>query len=316
MKSYARLLFIEPRESATPQPLIDHVTRRICAAFRQSRPSDYGYEGVHSCYCGANSSACDYHLPGGELTNSLCIHYVAHHRLEVPARQLAKIESFTFGEAEPNEAELVGPARILAWIHAYMDRSVEPDRLRIWSDWGLDVTALCQALRGGCLPSPKIFTDAREDADELFALLRSVTPEMMPLIRDAARRQYGDVSAWGKAALRVRGWNREAWAIPMAEIIAFEDGASGYRRQIAADFRRLGPHAGAGIQTLLEAAASASADRLQDIVLAFRSISIASGLLIPPAAIVALAGLANGPEHDSELGRLAAQTLEAANPRL
>src|SRR5438309_1968854 len=60
MMSSPKLLFIEPKQPASPVPVIDHVTRRMCAAFRQARVSDYAYGGVHICHCGAISSSSDY----------------------------------------------------------------------------------------------------------------------------------------------------------------------------------------------------------------------------------------------------------------
>jgi len=107
------LLFIEPTQPASPTPVIDGITKRMCAAFRQAERSAYAYGGFHTCICGAHSSSSDYHLPNGDLTNSLCVHYVAHHRLEVPQPQLARIEAFTFGEAEPTWNELTSPRPIL-----------------------------------------------------------------------------------------------------------------------------------------------------------------------------------------------------------
>src|SRR6516165_1993240 len=73
MISEQGLLYIEPGQPASPTPVIDHITRRMCAAFRKSRRSDYACGGIHNCFCGACSSDCDSHLPNGDLTNSLCI---------------------------------------------------------------------------------------------------------------------------------------------------------------------------------------------------------------------------------------------------
>src|SRR6516164_5548768 len=97
-----RLLYIEPMQPASPTPIIDQITRKMCAAFRTARRSDYQFGGVHTCCCGAQSSSCDYHLLDGNITNSLCVHYVGHHRTEVPRGHLERIEAFTCGETEPN----------------------------------------------------------------------------------------------------------------------------------------------------------------------------------------------------------------------
>jgi hypothetical protein len=102
-------LYIEPREQATSTPLIDALTRKMAAAFRLGVESLYSTKGFHLCRCGAASSNCDYQLPNGEWTNSLCVHYLAHHRSEVPQAQLDKVAALTYGEAEPNENELRSP---------------------------------------------------------------------------------------------------------------------------------------------------------------------------------------------------------------
>lgn len=109
MIAHKRLPFIQPTQPASPAPVVDHITRRMCAAFRKAKRSDYFYMGEHECCCGAVSTAYDYSLPNNQLTNSLCIHYLAHHRSEVPAHQLEAVEALTHGELEPTWAELQGP---------------------------------------------------------------------------------------------------------------------------------------------------------------------------------------------------------------
>jgi hypothetical protein len=96
MLDKSRLLFIEPQEPPTPRAVIDSITRKMCEAFRRAHRSDYASGGFHSCRCRATSSCCDYFLPDGTMTNSLCIHYVAHHRSEVPLEQLRLIEDFSY----------------------------------------------------------------------------------------------------------------------------------------------------------------------------------------------------------------------------
>src|SRR5262245_4444690 len=100
------LLFLEPTQQASPVALIDHLTRRMCAAFRKAiNPSRAigGYRGRHECICGALSSTQDHCLPNGDLTNSLCVHYLAHHRPEVPPEELLRVEAFDGREAEPTD---------------------------------------------------------------------------------------------------------------------------------------------------------------------------------------------------------------------
>ena len=103
------LLFIEPVHLSSSTPIVDHLTRRMAAAFRMARADDgHFYLGWHRCICGANSTNQNYYLPNGFLTNSLCVHYVAYHRSEIPAHQLTLIKTLTSGEVEPTYLELVG----------------------------------------------------------------------------------------------------------------------------------------------------------------------------------------------------------------
>jgi hypothetical protein len=143
------LLFIEPSQAASPTPVIDEIARRMCAAFRKASRSDDAYRGFHECMCGAHSTCYDYHLPNGDLTNSLCVHYVTHHRSEVPPEQLERIDAFRFGEDTPNDQELQGPQLVLARIRARVEGALEPVRLGTWVACGLDADALCRSLQGG-----------------------------------------------------------------------------------------------------------------------------------------------------------------------
>lgn len=99
------VLYIEPSARVSVEPVIDEITRKMTSAFRLGIPG-LGYRGVHTCACGVKSSNCDYTLPNGEQTNSLCVHYLAFHRDEVPVSQLEKVRRLNFGEAEPTEGEL------------------------------------------------------------------------------------------------------------------------------------------------------------------------------------------------------------------
>ena len=112
MMPSSELLFVEPRQPASPIPLIDHITRRMCAAFRLARTCDSVCCGYHRCVCGALSADHNFHLPNGDLTNSLCVHYVAYHRSEVPREELVRIEAFNFGEVEPTPSELERPRQL------------------------------------------------------------------------------------------------------------------------------------------------------------------------------------------------------------
>src|SRR5262249_3415796 len=102
------LLFIEPRRAAAASPLIDRLTRQMTASFRRAGRSSYAFAGVHQCICGVCSTSCDYFVPTGEKTNSLCVHYLAFHRREVPVKHMERVAALKCGEAEPTEDELQG----------------------------------------------------------------------------------------------------------------------------------------------------------------------------------------------------------------
>ena len=147
------LLYINPAQPASSEAVLDHVTRKMTAAFNKADASRGSYRGYHECVCGALSTARDYHLPNGMVTNSLCMHYLAHHRSEVPSDELARIETFAFGEIEPNDDELQGPNMVLARVRASVEQCLGADRLCTWTRWSLDVEGLARSLRGGCLPA-------------------------------------------------------------------------------------------------------------------------------------------------------------------
>ena len=103
------LLFIEPSEQTSL--VIDSLTRRMVAAWRARRDSGPVYFGFHKCKCGAASDTSTHWVManGTELeTSSLCVHYVAMHRREIPTSELVKLEGLTQEELEPTQAELEG----------------------------------------------------------------------------------------------------------------------------------------------------------------------------------------------------------------
>lgn len=100
------VLYIRPGTRGTAEPVIDSLTRKMAAAYRAAESSGVLWRGFHICRCGARSTNTDYVLPGGAATNSLCVHYLAFHRDEVPPGELAKVAALTSGEAEPNTEEL------------------------------------------------------------------------------------------------------------------------------------------------------------------------------------------------------------------
>jgi hypothetical protein len=303
------LLFIEPGQHASPTPVIDDITRKMCAAFRRAKRSDYAYGGVHECLCGALSTACDYRLPNGDVTNSLCVHYAAHHRPEVPPGQLARIRAFPFRGDEPNERELQGPDLILKGVRASVERILGPDRLRTWVMWGLDAEALCRGLRGGCLPSMAGLTEVRKDADALFSLLSCVKAEELPHVRESIRRSHGDLPGWATGALRIPGWSRELWAAPLADLLRLPPGNTMDRRVVAMSLRLLGRHAGATVPTLLELAEGAAGDLLYDVLLGLTNIGRTPEVLVPAATVPELVRIARRPSSDPGLRIAAARLL-------
>jgi hypothetical protein len=147
------------------------------------------------------------------------VHYLAHHRAEVDDKQLVTVNGFTYGEAEPSEQELQGPEYLLRRIRASVERRLGPARLQIWGTWGLDLEALSQALRGGCLPAPEIFTQARQDAQELYDLVCSIQCGALPCVKTTVLRTHRDMAAWTAKALCVSGWERAAWISPLADML-------------------------------------------------------------------------------------------------
>lgn len=306
------LLYIEPGQAASPAPVIDEITRRMCAAFREARHSEYAYAGVHECVCGAHSTSCDYRLPGGDLTNSLCVHYVAHHRAEVPPDQLARIRGLPVGEAEPDEEELQGPELILKGVRASVEQALGQDRLSTWVAWGLDAEALYRGMQGVCSPDRAEALDVRGAAGAIFHLLYSIEARALPHLRESAQRAYGDVRRWAADALRVPGWKREAWAVPLADLMRFSGGEPYHRRSVAMCFRLLGPHAGAAVPALFELAKGATGDLRYDLGLAIGDIQRTPGLLVPAAAVPYLFEIAQAPERYPGLHLSAALVLARA----
>lgn len=105
------LLFIEPGLPPSPQPVLDDVTRRMAAHLRAAQCGDVSYRGTHTCACGARSDNTDYVVDRRFTTNSLAVHYLAHHRAEVPADELADVLSLPVVCAEPTAQELAGSGR-------------------------------------------------------------------------------------------------------------------------------------------------------------------------------------------------------------
>lgn len=104
------VLFIEPIRLPADEPLIDELTMRMTSALRRARVPDYRYLGIHVCICGARSDSTDRILPNGTGTNTLCVHYLAYHRAEVPAAELDAVRRLPAGAEVPTPYELGAPA--------------------------------------------------------------------------------------------------------------------------------------------------------------------------------------------------------------
>lgn len=102
------ILYIKPSARTSSDPTIDDLTRKMTSAFRQGEPVRQ-WRGFHNCPCGVRSDNTDYRLPDGKLTNSLCVHYLAWHRREVPSVQLEQVAALNVEPVDPTPAELVIP---------------------------------------------------------------------------------------------------------------------------------------------------------------------------------------------------------------
>jgi hypothetical protein len=116
------LLFIEPQQPPSDRPVVDDLTRKLAGAYRLSRPADYEFMGDHQCSCGAFSDSTDHYLPDGSKTNSLCVHYLAYHRQEVPEVELEFVRGLLVDGVEPTTDELHGPRVIGRRAPAPIDR--------------------------------------------------------------------------------------------------------------------------------------------------------------------------------------------------
>lgn len=109
------LLYIEPQNQKSDTPIVDDLTKKMTAAFRKTKPGmlidgkfkDIGTMGWHTCCCRARSDNTEHVLENMQSqTNSLCIHYLAWHRQEVPQSELDKVALLLNENAEPSAQEL------------------------------------------------------------------------------------------------------------------------------------------------------------------------------------------------------------------
>lgn len=115
------LLFIEPKLAPDANPIIDEYTLKL--AYQLMHFTKFGTVnphggfspngstmGVHTCTgasCSVQSKSYDVLLPCHLVTNTLALHYLMHHRSEVPVSDLQKIELmeydpvFTMADFDP-----------------------------------------------------------------------------------------------------------------------------------------------------------------------------------------------------------------------
>lgn len=102
------LLYIEPKNPPSKEPVLDELLYTMVAAFRRAKVCA-SYRGIHVCSCGVWSSNSDYTLPNGETTNNLCIHYLAYHRDEISEEQLKRVDALIDEAERPTDEELKVP---------------------------------------------------------------------------------------------------------------------------------------------------------------------------------------------------------------
>lgn len=101
------LLFIEPKLRAH-EPIIDELTLKMSYAYVNSTTYNIKSCEYYNCICGAQSK-WKLKLDNGMLTNSLCVHYVACHRDEVPKKMIKVISSFDRQSLRASDASIAYP---------------------------------------------------------------------------------------------------------------------------------------------------------------------------------------------------------------
>jgi hypothetical protein len=107
------ILFIEPSSEVSLEPLIDEITLKMVDAWRGRRTAPPGewWRGVHTCACGVRSDNKPHFVGENKdiLTNSLCVHYIAFHRDEVPPEEIEKVARLEVVGDDPTDEELHWP---------------------------------------------------------------------------------------------------------------------------------------------------------------------------------------------------------------
>ena len=125
------LLFIEPKQKRSKEPIIDNITKKMTASLRKSKVINTSF-GKHKEICGCISSCAERELRNGERTNTLAIHYCAFHRNEISKEQIKRIENLHDGEEEPTVQEL--------WPHPDF-KKIDPKNITIANE-SLGITFL------------------------------------------------------------------------------------------------------------------------------------------------------------------------------
>lgn len=121
------LLFVEPTGKCSSNPTIDDITCKLAGAWLLRETSRNGWRGVHTADCGRCSDNTEHWLLarrsgllGGLhllVTHSLCLHYVAHHRDEIPEAELVKIARLDADMISAQEAERLVAHSLLGSSH-------------------------------------------------------------------------------------------------------------------------------------------------------------------------------------------------------
>ena len=122
MQSNDGILYFEPSNPPSSEPLVDELTMLMAGALRGADCGTGvgdnfflggGYRGFHTCSCGVTSSNTEHRLANGQFTNSLATHYLAWHRPEIEETQLEKVRALAdiAEPVRPTEKELGTPQR-------------------------------------------------------------------------------------------------------------------------------------------------------------------------------------------------------------
>src|SRR3972149_7861898 len=137
------LLFIEPTRLGYWKANIDKHTIKVFHALKNfvaygTIGQNYNFikdvytKGYHVCECGSHSRCMDYLLSNGLITNSLCVHYLAYHRDEVPEIELKKIDTINESEElKENELDELQLFLTTGYLKAFGDKPMVSNRQKL-----------------------------------------------------------------------------------------------------------------------------------------------------------------------------------------